>query len=381
MSKLLRRFFVCLLVLPFISLSFPVCAQESLPISTAYKILSPRFFPGWQAQHVASPFVLYDSTDRHYKMYYSGSSSTQVNESIWDQWVTGLVTSSNTIDWKYPDNYEPVLFAKKLMEGEVLNPADYSNTFDAVCAVDAFILKEGSVYKAWFTGWNGETKHEGNGITKKINRRIGYATSTDGVNWTKIKGNCGAGAVLGVGESFDPDQYGAEDPYVISHEGMYKMWYTGFDGDRRRILYATSVDGINWEKKGVALSHGGASDSDELNVQSPVVVKRKGMYELWYQGESLSAPHSRTLRSISRDGITWQKAGEVKLHPVAPQPSWPWTSLSARGTEKTTIGNIIVHPDNSCQVFYATQFTGARSVTYGEITAPLSFIFTERVNP
>src|SRR5690348_8933052 len=106
---------LCLLWM--ISISSITTATAQLPLDTAFRILSPRFFPGWQAQHVSYPFVLFDKSDNQYKMYYSGSSSTQVNQSLWDQWVTGVVTSSNTLQWTYPDNYEQVLFARKLMEG------------------------------------------------------------------------------------------------------------------------------------------------------------------------------------------------------------------------------------------------------------------------
>ena len=362
-------------------LFFVISASAQTPLNSGVRILSPRFFPGWQAQNVGSPFVFYDSTARHYKMYYAGSSSTQVNESLWDQWVTGVVTSSNALDWKYPDTYEPVLFAKKFMEGDVIDLRADANRFDAIFAVDAFVFKDGAVYKCWYSGWNGEFIHTGNGIAKKINQRIGYATSNDGYKWTKINGDAGAGSVLGTGKAGEADAYGAADPYIVKEDGMYRMWYTGFDGQTRRILYATSPDGINWDKKGVVLQTDGRDQDEKRGANSPVVIKRKGQYELWYQGQHASQPESRIVRAISKDGISWRQDGEVKLHPALPEPSWPWTSFRSGGNEKIVIGNIIVHPDQSCQLFYAPQFTGQRNATYGVITAAISFIYTERINP
>lgn len=355
-------------------------AQEPLALNTSYKILSPKFFPGWQAQHVASPFVFYDSAAGHYKMYYSGSSSTQVNESLWDQWVTGMVTSTNMLSWNYPDTYEPVLFARKLMEGEVISFHGGKNRFDAIAAVDVHILKEGPLYKAWYTGWDGSFMNKGDGTSEKIYHRIGYATSTDGQTWTKFPGNFD-GAIVATGDPGSADEYGAEDPYVIRENGLYRMWYSGFDGKKRNILYAISEDGINWKKNGVAIHAGSSGEPDEVSVRSPVVIKRRGVYELWYEGHATTFPRVHTLRAVSSDGVNWKKTGEVTLHPSAPQPSWPWTSLSTTGMERTMLGNIIVYPDHSCQVFYATEFTGSRQLTYGEITAPLSYIFTERINP
>src|SRR4030095_3845939 len=90
-----------------------ISSMAQLPLDTGFRVLSPKFFPGWQAQHVSYPFVIHDSIAGQYKMYYAGSSSTQVNESLWDQWVTGVVTSKDIMNWKYPDSYEPVLFARK----------------------------------------------------------------------------------------------------------------------------------------------------------------------------------------------------------------------------------------------------------------------------
>jgi hypothetical protein len=358
-----------------------ISASAQLPLNSGVGILSPRFFPGWQAQNVASPFVLYDSTAHHYKMYYAGSSSTQVNESAWDQWVTGVVTSSNLLNWQYPDSYEPVLFAKKFLEGEVVDQPKDGARFDAIFAIDAWVLKEGSTYKCWYTGWNGDFTHDGNGLSKKINYRIGYATSTDGYNWTKTNGDAGAGSIFGTGNSGDADEYGVEDPFIIKENGIYRMWYTGFNGHTRRVLYATSTDGIKWDRKGIALDIGEKGQPDERSAQGVVVIKRNGQYELWYQGEGTVSPKFHIMRAVSKDGISWKKSGVVMLHPAQPEPSGPWTSLSLTGSEKTIIGNILVHPDQSCQLFYARQFTGERKATYGLISAPLSFIYTERINP
>ena len=355
-------------------------AQAQTPLNKGIGILSARFFPGWQAQNVSYPFVVYDGPGQ-YKMYYAGSSSTQVNESLWDQWVTGMVTSEDGVTWKYPDNYEQVLFARKFMEGDAVNPDEQAKIFDSVYAIDAFVLKDGSVYKCWYTGWNGEIRHLGKGISDKINFRIGYATSSDGVHWTELNGDAGAGAALGLGEKGDSDELGVEDPFVVKENGIYRMWYVGYDGKKRRIHEAVSNDGVNWTKMGVVLDTGSAGSMDESGLRSPVVIKRAGQYELWYQGESISKPNYHVLRATSRDGKKWKRAGEVSLHPAVPQPSWPWTSLSSNGTEKIIPGNIIVHPDNSCQLFYARQFTGGRKATYADLTAPLSYIFTERINP
>jgi hypothetical protein len=159
------------------------------------------------------------------------------------------------------------------------------------------------------------------------------------------------------------------------------MWYVGWDGKFRRIHYAISPDGVRWTKKGVVMDVGDKGTHNELGAQSPVVIKRSAQYELWYQGKSSSIPNHHVMRAVSPDGINWKRVGEIVLHPDPPQPSWPWSSIAVTGNEKIFVGNILVQPDNSCQIFYARQFTAGRKLTYGNLTAPLSYIYTERVNP
>ena len=364
------------------SFFYPLTGAGQLPLNKGVLILSPHFFPGWQAQHVTHPFVVYDgSGEERYRMFYSGSSSTQVNESLWDQWVTGFVTSPDGVHWKYPDNYEQVLFARKLMEGDVVNPEDQAKIFDAVYAKDAFVLKDGNLYKCWYTGWAGDIRHRGGGLSDKVNFRIGYATSSDGVTWEKFKGPAGAGAVLGPGPEHESDGLGVEDPYIIKEHGIYRMWYAGYDGKTRRIHSAISNDGVSWTRQGVALSPGGKRSQDEAGVTNPVVIQRSGKYELWYQGESVVRPNFHLMRAVSADGNQWKKSGEIVLHPETPEPSGPWSEIALSGDEQVIPGSILVQPDNSCVLFYAMQFTGSRKGTYELLRAPLSYLYTERINP
>ena len=97
-------------------------AWATLPsVGSAVEILPPRNFPGWQSQNVCYPFV-YQESDGTYRMYYSGSGSEQWNDSNWDLWVSGYLTSTDTTTWKYPDNYEQVLFARRFMEADLVDP-------------------------------------------------------------------------------------------------------------------------------------------------------------------------------------------------------------------------------------------------------------------
>jgi hypothetical protein len=342
-----KYFFISLITMLFVQWAM----AQQWPLNKGIHILSPKFFPGWQAQNVSFPFVIYDTAHGLFRMYYAGSSSTQVNESLWDQWMTGYVTSRDGLNWRPPDDYEQILFAKKYYEGDVINPDEQSKIFDAVYAVDACVIKDGPSYKCWYTGWNGDVEHVSEGITRKKNFRIGFATSNDGIAWNKS------------GPVFE-----GEDPFVIMDNGQYRMWYV----ESGSIHYAVSTDAKNWTKKG-RLPLGG----DEVT-RNPVVFKRAGQYELWY------CRKNTIHRALSTDGITWNKANEVELHPEPPKGVGrysPWTSISPDNSGELTPGNVVVLPDNSCLVFYAKKYTVSRDLTYGKRQAELSFIYTERVNP
>ena len=194
--------------------------------------------------------------------------------------------------------------------------------------------------------------HRGGGLTDKINFRIGCATSNNATQWTKVPGSAGAGAVVGLGTGHDAK--GAACPSVLKEGSTYRMWYEAYDGTARRILYATSSDGITWTKRGLALDIGGANTSDELGVAGPVVIRRKNRYELWYQGQGKSAPNYRILRAVSNDGNTFSQLDEIALHP----------SPAVSGSERIHVHSAIVQPDNKVQVFFAKEKTTARNAGY-----------------
>src|SRR5215204_7272646 len=77
---------------------------------------------------------------------------------------------------------------------------------------------------------------------------IGFATSSDGVTWTKRMDAGMPDPVLDHGQAGSADAFSAGDPSVMKDGATWKMWYTGDDSNKRRVAYATSPDGISWSK-------------------------------------------------------------------------------------------------------------------------------------
>jgi len=103
-----------------------------------------------------------------------------------------------------------------------------TNTWDQVMRERGWILKEDGMYYMWYTG---NSFKDG----KPAESHLGYATSADGLKWTKYKNN----PVYDAGW--------VEDMCVVKSKGTYYMFAEGKD-DIAHML--TSVDRINWKENG-----------------------------------------------------------------------------------------------------------------------------------
>lgn len=77
---------------------------------------------------------------------------------------------------------------------------------------------------------------------KDMNHVIKYAESADGIRWDRAGTVC----IQGDGE----EEYAFSRPSVLYEDGIYKMWYT-YRGERYRIGYAESADGVLWKRMDV----------------------------------------------------------------------------------------------------------------------------------
>ena len=133
------------------------------------------------------------------------------------------------------------------------------------------------------------------------------------IDWTKYESN----PVLIAGpDNFDIIALG--QPTVLYDEGIIKMWYPGVGDDgKARICYATSIDGISWTKHITpVLDVGGAGEWDRGWMDTPEVVKVAGVYYMMYYGDTMQLPaeiSSSMGMAYSDDGLTWTKS---PLNPV-----------------------------------------------------------------
>lgn len=220
-------------------------------------------------------------------------------------WVvcTTPVTSQTT--WfKYEGN--PVL--------DVGPPGSWN---DEGVLINRVIFKD-SVYHAWHSGNDG------------LRRRVGYATSPDGIHWTKR--NSGK-PVLDLGAEAVWDHREATFPYVVFAGSRYHMWYYGFDGITIRIGYASSPNGIAWKKHiGNPVLTPGPSAWDAGFVTMPAVIgpDATGGFKMWYSGNSEpSGYHVEIGYATAVDPTTWIKYPNPVLT-TGPPGSWDDRSLLSK---------------------------------------------------
>jgi len=136
---------------------------------------------------------------------------------------------------------------------------------------------------------------------------IGFASSADGVRWTKANR-----PVLTPGANGSWDDFAVYAPSVVLNGSRYLMYFTGENSSRVfSVGLALSSDGLHWNKysKNPVLTAGPAN-YDSLYVRYPGVVYEDGTYKMWYTGHARLDP-SNTLSTInyatSIDGIHWIK--------------------------------------------------------------------------
>jgi predicted GH43/DUF377 family glycosyl hydrolase len=308
-------------------------------------LLEPRYFAVWQAWDVAFPFVVDDAQDGRQLLYYTGGGVDSLSAAAWDFQSIGVAVSTNGQPFQDRDDYAPIVRPGPYREGQPIDAELRAARFDSVWAFGAAVVRGPDAFRMWYTGWAGEQQADADGVLAPVGFRIGLATSADGLRFVKQPGAAGAQAVLAPGPEAD-DSGGVGQPAVIVAEDGLRMYYEGFDGRSWRIVLATSSDGLGWTKRGIVLDTGAAGALDELGLRNPVVIRRRGRFELWYQGRSRSQPAFHVLRATSEDGRRWHKVGEeVRLHPEA----------AVSDDEQIHVDSVLVSPDGSCQAFFAKQ--------------------------
>lgn len=168
------------------------------------------------------------------------------------------------------------------------------------------ILFEGGLYKLWY--------HGGGYIRSGMrlgNGRIGYATSADGISWTRYPGN----AVLDVGAAGAIDDAQVAEPRVLRVGGAYRMYYTAQDGSTTRLCMASGADGVNWTK---SPGNPVLDASAWGGFWGGAIFQEGGVWHLWH-ARTPSGLHYKS----SPDGIAWTDGPSNPVLTTSADPGAP----------------------------------------------------------
>lgn len=251
---------------------------------------------GWDSVHAQVPTLIFD--EGIYKMWYTGhgGSGWKIGFTSSIDGITGWVKSTSpVIDVGLPDSWEKH-------------------------TGNQFVLRDGDIYKMWYASMSGS-----GGLDRS---RIKYATSSGGLNWEERAG----WLLAGTGGSWDE---GSLDRglAVLKIGTLYHMWYAGTNtGTNWQIGYATSPDGISWTKQNSGqpvISHTLDAPWEFNNISYPNVIYNDGVFEMWYATGAGDLP-TRFVYATSTDGITWNKpADKNPVLDLGSSGSWDSTWLSA----------------------------------------------------
>jgi predicted GH43/DUF377 family glycosyl hydrolase len=268
-------------------------------------------------------------------------------------WILGaipLFESPASKGEDQPAKFPPELSHFVAYRGNPVFKAD-KGQWDTRIRERGWIMREDDIYKLWYTGYDGTA----DGL-----RMLGYATSKDGIQWTRHPRN-----------PLLKDVW-VEDMMVVKNEGKYYMFAEGRN-DRAHLL--VSGNGLDWTPLGkldIRLKNGqpiragpygtptawlengvwhlfyerddlgvwlaksrdmqvwknvqdepvltpGPADYDRDRIALNQIVKHKGRYYAYYHGSAKAGPKKglwSTALATSTDLIHWEKYPANPLRPV-----------------------------------------------------------------
>jgi predicted GH43/DUF377 family glycosyl hydrolase len=244
---------------------------------------------GWDDDSVWRPSVVKVASG--FMMWYSGESNSVGS--------IGLATSTDGLAWTpYAQN-------------PVMTPGA-SDQWDRDSTIEEWVIYDGGQYKMWYSGqtWT---------QTNQLNTyQIGYATSLDGIHWTKYSGN----PVFTPGPTGSWDDLWVYRPIVVATGSSYLMFYVGSSRNGGGRGLATSSDGIHWTR--IGLINLPTSTWDAYRQRVTGVIKGDGGFLMAFDGwTGTDADPTDIGFATSTDGTNWTPYPE---NPVVTARSSTWDS-------------------------------------------------------
>ena len=164
--------------------------------------------------------------------------------------------------------------------------------WDALIRERGWIVKDGDLWRLWYTGYNPDQQ--------PVINRLGYATSRDGIHWKRHSAN-----------PLIADLW-VEDMMIVRDHQRWLMFAEGRD-DQAQLL--ESADGIHWVRRGVLdvrLSTG--QPIPEGPYGTPTAFNKDGVWHLFYERRD-----EGIWLATSNDLLVWTNVSDEPL--IIPGPN------------------------------------------------------------
>jgi len=259
-------------------------------------------------RNLGMPCVLYNADSSRYEMWFAGGAVSGDRP-----YQIGFAVSGDGISWTMHPT--PVLIPTV-------------GKWDSFTVERPFVIRENGQYTMWYLG--------GTDLPEKV----GYATSPDGINWTKLE---------------DPVFEAGTEPWeaggvmsgcIMPSTGGYKMWYSGYTtavaNGNICLGYATSPDGISWQRNPInnpVLEPGNPGEWDDTHLFFPLVLTKDNLYYMWYTGSDSPFGLSQVGLATSSDGIIdWEKH---ERNPVLSPTPGQWDGERIEGGSVILVGDTL----------------------------------------
>jgi beta-1,2-mannobiose phosphorylase / 1,2-beta-oligomannan phosphorylase len=173
---------------------------------------------------------------------------------------------------------------------------------DGTC-FDVSVLKDGETYRMWLS-W-------------RPKQSIALVESRDGLHW-------GGPPAIVLGPRKETGwEDDVNRPVVVKRGDGYHMWYTGQAKGRSAIGYATSPDGVHWTRRSDRPVLSPEAPWEKVALMCPHVLRDEhaGLYRMWYSGGDQHEPDAIG-HATSPDGLRWTRHPANPV--FRPDPGSPW---------------------------------------------------------
>ena len=253
-----------------------------------------------------------------------------------------------------------------------------AGSWDSGVVLDPTVIKSGDTLKMWYTG----------AVNIFSPAAIGYAFSLDGINWSRHAGN-----PVMQGRSTDWDRPSVLVPIVIQDGDTLRMWYGGGSSpDDVKIGYATSVDGVNWSRQPAPVMESGSIGEWNADAIMPgSVIKEGSIFKMWFSGAvgSIAIANANTKTAIgyatSPDGIAWTLFDDPATTTAPFQFSDPVLDHGSPGEDwdaNEMFTPSVLKTDSGYEMWYSGWRSGGDGQHLGHATSPDGINWTKHAqNP